>query len=148
MPDKENSDQNKMMGQPGQKPTVLIVEDDHFLRDLVARKLEVSGFVVLQAIDGAEGLSILKDHTPDVVLLDMVLPGMSGLDILKSIKSNPKTQSIPVVILSNLGQKGDMERAKELGADGYMVKAHTDLGEIVKTVVATQQKSSQKQKAI
>lgn len=125
-------------------PTVLIVEDDQFLRDLVAKKLEVSEFVVLQAIDGGEGLALLKDHQPDVILLDMVLPGMSGLEVLQSIKSNAKTHSIPVIILSNLGQKSDIEKAKELGAAGYMVKAHTDLNEIVKTIMETYGRSHKK----
>lgn len=119
----------------GESPSVLIIEDDQFLRDLVSKKLEVSGYTVLQAIDGASGLGILREQRPVAILLDMILPGMGGLEILQLIKNNPETSSIPVFILSNLGQKSDIEKAKELGASGYMVKAHTDLNEIVKTIV-------------
>ena len=140
----EHTTQTAAGAEKAGRPTVLVIEDDQFLRDLVAKKLEVSQFVVLQAIDGGEGLAILKDHQPDVILLDMVLPGMSGLEVLQSIKSNPKTRSVPVIILSNLGQKSDIEKAKELGAAGYMVKAHTDLNDIVKTIITTHEAGKKK----
>ncbi len=136
MPEQSMDTEKKTTNAGEGRPTVLIIEDDEFLRDLVAKKLEVSDFTVLQAIDGAQAFSLLHDHHPDVILLDMVLPGMSGLDILKTIKSNPETRSIAVVILSNLGQKMDIDKAHELGAAGYMVKAHTDLNEIVKMVIS------------
>ncbi len=113
---------------------VLIIEDDQFLRDLIVRKLEDEGFVTLQAIDGEEGLRVFREKKPDLVLLDLILPGMDGFEVLKQAKEDKSIAHIPVLILSNLGQRDDIERGIKLGAKDYLIKAHFTPGEIVEKV--------------
>lgn len=115
---------------------VLIVEDDQFLRDLIVRKLEDEGFSTLQAIDGEEGLRLFREKKPDIVLLDLILPGMDGFEVLKQAKEDKSISHIPVLILSNLGQRDDIERGLKLGAKDYLIKAHFTPGEIVEKVKA------------
>src|SRR3989344_945009 len=116
------------------KIAILVVEDDQFLRDLIVRKLEEEGFDAIQAVDGEEGLRLSKEKKPAIILLDLILPGMDGFDVLKSIKSEKSISSIPVIILSNLGQKDDIDQGIKLGASDYLIKAHFTPGEIVARV--------------
>ncbi len=116
---------------------VLIVEDDKFLRDLIVQKLEKEGFEVVQAIDGEEGTKMAKEHMVGLILLDLILPGIDGFEVLKRIKEDSETKGIPVIILSNLGQKEDVERGLRLGAQDYLIKAHFTPGEIVEKVRST-----------
>lgn len=111
--------------------TILIVEDDKFLANLLNRKLEDEGFGVHSALDAEEGLKILGEYEIDLILLDLLLPGMHGFTFLEKIKRAPTTKDIPVIILSNLGQKEDVERGLALGAKTYIVKAELTLDEIV-----------------
>lgn len=115
---------------------VLVVEDDSFLRDLISRKLVKEGFQVLQAVEGEEGLKKAIEEKPHIVLLDLILPGMDGFEVLKKIRADASSANIPVIILSNLGQKDDIERGTKLGATDYLVKAHNTPGEIVDKVKA------------
>ena len=112
--------------------SILVVEDDQFLRDLIVKKLEEEGLNIIQAVDGEEGLQFIKENKPALVLLDLILPGIDGFEVLKQVKSDPETKDIPIIILSNLGQKDDIERGLELGARDFMVKAHFTPEEIVK----------------
>ena len=112
------------LGEKKQKAFILIVEDDKFLRELLTRKLDSVGFQISTAIDGHDALKKIKDELPQIILLDLVLPGVDGFEILKQIKEDPKTSKIPVIILSNLGQKEEVEKGIKLGADDYLVKAH------------------------
>ena len=115
--------------------TIFIVEDDKFLREIAAQKLETEGFKLASATTGNEALEYLeKNPRPDIVLLDLILPGMSGFEVLASIKANPVLKDIPVLILSNLGQEEDIEKAKKLGARDYLVKAHFSFAEIIKKI--------------
>lgn len=114
--------------------TVLIVEDDTYLSDLISRKLKGEGFKTFSVIDGEGGLEILKEEEVDIILLDLLLPGMHGFEFLGLIKDNPKVKDIPVIILSNLGQKEDIERGLALGASDYLVKAGVTLDEIVEKI--------------
>jgi two-component system phosphate regulon response regulator PhoB/two-component system alkaline phosphatase synthesis response regulator PhoP len=98
------------------------------------RKLLAEKFVVENAIDAEGAFSILKERKPNIILLDLILPGVSGFDILARIKAEQATADIPVIILSNLGQKEDVDRAKSLGAQDFMVKANFTLDEIVEKV--------------
>lgn len=135
----ENSSQNNN----GSKK-ILIVEDDKFLRDLCLKKLEKNSFKVSTAFDGEEGLKKIKEEKPILVLLDIVLPGLSGFEVLKQIKANSQTASVPVIILSNLGQKEDIEKGMNLGAEDYIIKADNTPNEIiekVKTVMAKKMKN-------
>jgi len=139
---KTNSDQatKEEPGKESSKETkahsVLVVEDDQFLRDLIIKKLEEKGLKTLQAIDGEEGLRILRDEKPDIVLLDLILPGIDGFEVLKKIREDTSTypDPPPIVILSNLGQKDDIERGLQFGAKDYLIKAHFTPGEIVDKV--------------
>lgn len=113
---------------------ILVIEDDKFLRELIAQKLSKQEFEVLEAVDGEKGLKMTKEESPDLILLDLILPGMDGFEVLAKIKEDPKLSSIPVIILSNLGQKDEIERGLNLGAVDYLVKAHFTLGEIIKKI--------------
>lgn len=115
----------------GQAYKVLVVEDEKFLRELMTQKLAREGFTVDSAIDGIEALSKIEQFMPNLVFLDLILPGMHGFDVLTQVRSNPHLTHIPVVILSNLGQREDIEKGKSLGATDYMVKAHFTPDEIV-----------------
>ncbi len=110
---------------------ILIIEDDRFLRELIARKLVSEKFDILEAVDGEKGLKTLKEKKPDLVLLDLILPGIDGFEVLTQMKNDPALSSIPVIILSNLGQREDVERGLKLGAVDYLVKAHFTPNEII-----------------
>ena len=113
------------------KAFILLVEDDKFLRELLVRKLEAVGFKISTAVDGRDALKKVKEELPELVLLDLVLPGVDGFDILKEIKEDSSTSKIPVIILSNLGQREEVERGLKLGANDYLIKAHFTPDEII-----------------
>lgn len=120
---------------------VLLIEDEKFLSNILKLKLERAGFSVLQAYDGEEGLQIIKEQNPSLVILDLVMPKMSGFELLERMSMDPQIAKIPVVVASNLGQESDMEKAKRLGAVDYYVKAQTSvdqLVEIFKHLIETQ----------
>src|SRR4051812_9793143 len=100
---------------------VLIIEDDKFLRDLMSQKLSHEGFAVKEAVDGEDGLKLAQEDPPDLILLDLILPRMDGFGVLAQIKSDPKLKALPVLILSNLGQKEDVTRAISLGAQDFLI---------------------------
>jgi DNA-binding response OmpR family regulator len=110
---------------------ILLVEDDKFLRELMSKKLLSLDFEVSTASDGEEGLEKIKAEKPEVVLLDLILPGINGFEVLEKAKKDPETANIPVIILSNLGQSEDIERGLKLGAKDFLVKAHFTPQEIV-----------------
>lgn len=120
----------------GKMPSVLVVEDDEFLRELIVTKLKQEKLTILEAINGKDGLQKMREMQPDLVLLDLILPGIDGFEVLRSAQSDPTISKIPVVVLSNLGQKEDIDRAKESGAKGYLVKAQFTPSEIVGKVHA------------
>ena len=113
---------------------ILIIEDDKFLRQLIVRKLTEEGYTIFEAVDGEEGVKKAKEIMPDLILLDLILPGIDGFEVLSQVKSDESAKNIPVVILSNLGQKEDVERGLNLGAVDYLIKAHFTPGEIVEKV--------------
>ena len=115
---------------------IVIVEDDKFLRELITQKILKEGYQVIGAVNGEEGVAKTKEVKPDLVLLDLILPGIDGFEVLRQIKEDPETSKVPVIILSNLGQKDDVERGVQLGASDYMVKAHFTPGEIVAKIKA------------
>lgn len=119
------------------KTFILVVEDDKFLRELLVRKLASEGFDVQNAIDATAAYAILAQRKPNIILCDLILPEVSGFEILAHIKADPKTTDVPVIILSNLGQKEDTDKAMALGAKDFMVKANFTLDEIVAKVRAT-----------
>ncbi len=113
---------------------ILIVEDDKFLRELISKKLKDEGYQLAQAIDGEEGVVKAKEVSPDLILLDLILPGIDGFEVLSRIKNDSIVSSVPVIILSNLGQKEEIEKGIKLGAIDYLIKAHFTPGEIVEKI--------------
>jgi len=90
-----------------------------------------SGFNVISATDGAMALNITEQTNPDLVLLDILMPKLNGFDYLEQIKSNKKFAELPIIVLSNLGGEGDINKARELGATDFLIKADTDLENIL-----------------
>ncbi len=113
---------------------VLIVEDDNFLRDLLARKLSQEEYTIEHAADGETALEMLKKSTPSVVLLDIILPGIDGFEVLRRIRAEESGKSVPVIVLSNLGQRDDIEKAKAAGADDYLIKSNFTIDEIARKI--------------
>lgn len=113
---------------------ILIIEDDKFLRELIAQKLTKESFDISEAVDGEEGLKKIKEGSPDLILLDLILPGIDGFEVLAKMKEDSALAQIPVIILSNLGQKEDVEKGLKLGAADYLIKAHFTPVEIVEKI--------------
>ena len=113
---------------------ILLVEDDPFLIEIYTTKLKESGYVVDTAEDGDTALRKVKDELPDLMLLDIVLPNFNGWEILRKIKTDENTKELKVIILSNLGEKGEVEKGIKLGATKYLVKAHYTPSEVVSEV--------------
>lgn len=113
---------------------IVLVEDDKFLRDLMSQKLEETPYEIYVAEDGEKGMEKIREQKPDLILLDLILPGVNGFEVLEQLKQEEELSKIPVVVLSNLGQENDIEKAKRLGAEDYMVKAHFTLEEIISKI--------------
>lgn len=113
---------------------ILLVEDDTFLANIYKTKFEMEGFKVSVSENGDDGLEDVKKKKPDIVLLDILLPKMDGFSVLKRIKSDEEIKDIPVILLTNLGQKDDVEKGLELGAVDYLIKAHFKPSETVSKV--------------
>ena len=114
--------------------TILIIEDDKFLRELIVRKLKDEKYQIVEASDGEEGLEKAKKEIPDLVLLDLILPGIDGFEVLSRIKEEHALSSVPVIILSNLGQREEVEKGLKMGAVDYLIKAHFTPGEIIEKI--------------
>jgi DNA-binding response OmpR family regulator len=110
---------------------VFIIEDDDFLRSLVVTKLQKENFTVGTSADGADIISKLDDAQPQLLILDLMLPQVSGFDILKEIREHDTWKNLHVIIFSNLGDEEDIQKGTELGADDYLVKANFTLDELV-----------------
>jgi len=113
---------------------VMWVEDDQFLSDLIARKLNQQKCKLLFTRTGEEALEVLEKDQPDIILLDLLLPGISGFEVLEYIKKSDKLKHIPVIILSNFTQNNEIERTKALGASRFLTKATVILDDIVKEI--------------
>lgn len=110
---------------------IFVIEDDKFLRELMCEELQREGFSVGSAVDGEDGLQKVPQEMPGLILLDLILPGIDGFEVLKKLKENPSVSQIPVVILSNLGQKDNLDKGMSLGAIDYLIKAHFTPREII-----------------
>ena len=113
---------------------VYVVEDDPLLRNLLSVRFERSSFPCEFNNDGQMAVQAMLSFKPDVILLDLMLPGKSGFEVLKEIKDNPVLSAIPVLIFSNRDSQEDCKQAKDLGAAGFHVKAMTDLAELVEKI--------------
>ncbi len=124
------------------KRTILLVEDELPFRQIYRDALEMYGYNVIEAEDGEEALKVIEQTPPDLVLLDIVLPKLSGFDVLTNVKQNPKTKQIPVIVYSVLNDKASIDRAVALGADGFTIKGETPAVEVlnkVRSVLGDQQ---------
>ena len=110
---------------------VLVVEDDKFLVNAYRVKFEKMGYEIKIALDGVEALEVLGKWRPDVVILDLVMPKMDGYEFLEKMRAIPEYEKIPVLIASNLGQNEDLNKAKEMGANNYVIKGNLSLSELV-----------------
>ena len=111
-------------------PRVLVVEDDRFLRRACEASLRHRGFDVIVAADGEEGLQLARAERPALILLDLLMPKMSGLEVLRALKADEATRGIPVLVLSNSSRQQDVDEIMQLGAVGYLVKADLSLREL------------------
>lgn len=113
---------------------ILLVEDDPTLVEMYALKFKEAGFDIITTTDGLLGLESAKKERPLVILLDIMMPKMDGFAVLTELKKDEKTKNIPVLLLSNLGQKTDIEKGKSLGATDYIVKASMTPTQVVEKV--------------
>lgn len=113
---------------------VLLVEDDRFLRRACEKSLRQQGFSVFTAADGEEALKAIHADPPDIILLDLLMPKVSGLNVLRNLKSDEKTRAIPVIILTNSSKETDVREIESLGVSGYLVKANLSLEELASQV--------------
>lgn len=113
---------------------ILLIEDDPFIQDIYETALEQAGFEVEIAGKGQQALKKLKDDLPDLVLLDIVLPGKNGWEILEEIKNSSEISEVKVYVLSNLNQEDEVDKGKNLGADRYLVKAHYTPSQVVEEI--------------
>ena len=120
---------------------ILLVEDDNFIIDIYITKLKEVGFSVQSAVNGEDAIVKIKQSKPDLVLLDIVLPQVTGFEFLQKIKSMPELKNVPVIVLSNLGQKKEVEKGLDLGAVKYLIKAHYTPTEVVKEIRAVLNKN-------
>ena len=111
-------------------PRILLAEDDRILRKAGETSLKKRGFTVIAAVDGEDALAKAREHVPDLILLDVMMPKMHGFDVLGAVKSDPRIRHIPVIMLTNLEQAADITRAADAGACGYLVKANMNLDEL------------------
>jgi two-component system cell cycle response regulator DivK len=104
------------------KKTILIAEDERKNLKLIRDLLKVTGYMTLEATDGKQAIELVKEQRPDLVLMDILMPVMDGLEATKLLKSNPETKGIPVIALTSYAMKGDEEKIRAAGCDGYIIK--------------------------
>lgn len=110
---------------------ILFVEDEPNLQKAISEVLVQEGYKVLKAADGEEGLKVAQTEKPHLILLDLILPKKDGFEVLKKLKTDEETKDIPVIVLTNLEGVGDIEKALELGATTYLVKANYKLEDVI-----------------
>ena len=113
---------------------ILFIEDESALQRTIGDILKSKDYRVIKALDGESGLRSAKEERPDLILLDLILPKMDGFKVLKGLKASEETKNIPVIILTNLEETEDIQKALELGATTYLVKSSYTLEEVVKKI--------------
>jgi DNA-binding response OmpR family regulator len=119
---------------------ILFIEDESALQKTFGEVLTKEGYEMISALDGKTGLRLAKEKKPDLILLDLILPRMHGFDVLRELKEDEKTKDIPIIILTNLENAEDIQKALELGARTYLVKANYTLEEVIRKVKETIEK--------
>ena len=118
----------------GQKKKILLVEDDMALSAVYRSRLEIEGFDVREANNGEDALSATVVYRPDLILLDVMMPKISGFDVLDILRNTPETANVRIIMLTALSQPKDKERAESLGVDDYLVKSQVVIGDVVARV--------------
>ena len=116
------------------KEKILIIEDDMYINKMYQLKLNLEGYEVEIAENGKVGVEKTKSFKPDIVLLDILMPEMDGFEVLKVLKADSEMKKIPVLIMSNLGQEDHIQKGKEMGAVGYIVKTQYTPAKVVETI--------------
>ncbi len=116
------------------KKKILIVEDDVFIRDIYQIKFAQEGFDVIMAEDGIVALKKLEQFVPAIILLDIIMPYMDGMEVLRKIKANAKLKDIPIIMLTNISEKENIDEGMEVGADDFLIKSHFTPSEVVQKV--------------
>lgn len=111
-------------------PKILIIEDDPIFQQTLGEFLRAEGFKVFSAVDGVEGIKETQKQSPDLILLDIILPKKDGYEVIAELKKEPATKNIPIMLLTNLGGVQDVEKALGLGATTYLVKSDYKLEEV------------------
>jgi|SRR3989344_3715411 len=113
---------------------ILIIEDEELLADLLQKKLTAAGYKTFLATDGERGLIAMRELAPDLILLDIVMPKINGLEVLAEIREDKNLKKIPVIIISNSGQPVEIDKIKELGARDWLIKTDLNLQEVIDKV--------------
>lgn len=111
--------------------TILIIEDDAFLVDAYKVKLSSTPWKVLTVSDGNVGYEMALEEKPNLIILDLFIEGLTGLEVLKKFRENPKTKNIPIIIATNVDQDETIEQAKKLGANDYFIKSNISIGDLI-----------------
>lgn len=125
-----------MSDSPSSVKKVVMVEDDIAMREIVVHKLAANGFTVKEAEDGQQGIDLITQEKPDIVLLDLMLPEVDGFKVLETVRksSDPKVASTPIIVLSNLWSNKDILKTKALNVQAYLVKAYFTTEEIMNKI--------------
>ncbi|MFA6048079.1 MAG: response regulator [Parcubacteria group bacterium] len=113
---------------------ILIVEDDSFVMDIYHTKLTQEGFKVSTAANGMEALKKLEKERPDLILLDIIMPYVDGLEVLKKVRMMEQMKSVPIILLTNLSQKEEVDEGLALGANDYLIKSHFTPSEVLEKI--------------
>lgn len=116
------------------KPTVALIEDDPLIAEMYMTKFTKEGYDIQHAADGAAGLALVKQHTPDIILLDIIMPKMDGFQVLQELRKDSNFKKTPVIMLTNLGQEEDVQKGRALGATDYFIKTNFTPAAIVDKV--------------
>jgi DNA-binding response OmpR family regulator len=122
------------MEQENNKYTIMIIEDDVFVMDIYQTKLSQEGFQLISAVNGVEAVKKLETETPDLILLDIIMPLMGGLETLAEIKKNERVNKVPIIMLTNLSQKEEVNTAMGLGANDFLIKSHFTPSEVLEKI--------------
>ncbi len=133
-PESSSTDQKSMKRKPPEQTNILLIEDDATLSDIASDRFRHAGYHVFTANNGEEGLRLANEIHPDLILLDVLMPGMNGFDVLKTLKSRPEVSATPVAIFSNLAQETDIALGQSLGAVDFLVKANFTPAQLVERI--------------
>jgi two-component system phosphate regulon response regulator PhoB len=115
----------------GAEKRILLVEDDDALASIYLTRLQAEGFSIKRVNNGEDALATALDYRPDLVLLDVMMPKVSGFEVLDILRNTPETANLKIIVLTALGQEGDKQRAAQLGADDYLVKSQVVITDVI-----------------